>query len=149
MRLCFLLFSTPFSCISFQETAISSSEAISNRCEGTAQDLINIANALPKGTSIRLPITITKVDPLVGVHAALGSYPISLVDMTSMGISGFANVLEGKTVWMDGQWGAMIELPNARTNSNVFGVSSVGETVGADASLTMMRLDGELNCAKP
>ena len=96
-----------------------------------------------------MPITITKVDPLVGVHAALGSYPISLVDMTSMGISGFANVLEGKTVWMDGQWGAMIELPNARTNSNVFGVSSVGETVGADVSLTMMRLDGELNCAKP
>ena len=103
MRICLLLFFVTLSCISFEEDAISSSPKSQNTCQGTAQALIDIANALPKGASIRLPITIQKINPLGGIIAALGDQPLELLDMTSMGLSGFGQVKEGQTVWMDGQ----------------------------------------------
>ena len=150
MRICLLLFFVTLSCISFEEDAISSSPKSQNTCQGTAQALIDIANALPKGASIRLPITIQKINPLGGLSAALGDQPLELFDMTSMGLSGFGQVKEGQTVWMDGQWGAIIELPTSDdSKSKGFSVVAVGDIVPSNTPLTIIRLDGNLDCTKP
>lgn len=150
MRLYFILFPILFPCISFQETRISPSLTGPEHCEGTAINLIELAKSLPKGASIRLPITIQQVNPLGGLTATLGEQPIELIDMTSMGLSAFDNVTDGQTIWMDGQWGALVELPELNgPQTSKYSVVAVGETVPANTPLIMIRLDGKLNCEKP
>ena len=150
MRLYFILFPILFPCISFQETRISPSLSGPEHCEGTAINLIEMAKSLPKGASIRLPITIQQMNPLGGLTATLGEQPIELIDMTSMGLSTFENVTDGQTVWMDGQWGTIIDQPDLNgAQVSRFSVVAVGDTVPANTPLTLMRLNGKLNCATP
>ena len=104
--------------------------------EGTPTELIAIAQSLPEGSRLRLPITIMARVPLGGVEAVLGSEPVRIVDATSMGTVFFQNLELGKTHWLDGFWGDFFE-PAASKTSPVFRVTRVGPEVEAGTPLTL------------
>ena len=136
------------SCTRLQEKTISKSASEEQRCQGTVQELMAIANALPNGAKIRLPIAIQQLNPLGGIQATIGSQSLQIHDMTSMGIPQVASFKAGQSLWMDGQWGAVIDLPIPDERPS-FSVTAVGEVVPPNTPLTLIRLDGPLSCTKP
>lgn len=116
----------------------------------TLDKLIQCLESLPPNSRVKMSVSIDIVDPIKGIEASIGGKTIELIDLTSMGLAMHSSVVSGNVIWLEGFWGAALDLPSPSlgSSSHTFSVVSVGGQLEEPPFLRIVHQDNQQNCSE-
>jgi hypothetical protein len=134
----------------FQRTEISMPTHNEDPVAITLDKLIQCLESLPPKSRVKLSVSIDTVDPIKGIQASIGGKTIELIDLTSMGLAMHSSVVSGNVIWLEGFWGAALDLPSPShgSSSHKFSVVSVGGQLEGPPFLRIVHQDNQQNCSE-